>query len=306
MAVPLTTGAFADVLDKRFREIYDGEFAAEKDMIPMFYSQKTPTQLTERVSALTPIGLHSEFSGAIGYDGPDQGYDTTATAKEYALAMQIERLLLEYDQFDIIDSRPRLLGRSARQTRQIHSARFLNNAFTNDTTFYNRSISLSLCNDSQTTTRSGVSTATGFDNLVTGALSPTALKSAYIQFRKFKDDAGQPLDNHEATDLVVPVDLKDRAEEIVRTVKGIDSAEHTKNVLEDRYRVTDWIRLTSTTNWFLINMEGCKENCTWFDKVKNEFAKEEAFDEIIAKYRSYMVYHIMVNDWRFILGANVG
>ena len=101
------------------------------------------------------------------------------------------------------------------------------------------------------------------------------------------------------------LDLKDRAEEIVRTVKGIDSAEHTKNVLEDRYQVVDWIRLTSTTNWFLMNSDMCKENCCWFDKVPVEFAKEEAFDEIIAKFRSYMVYHILVNDWRFILGANV-
>jgi hypothetical protein len=304
MANPLTVAGFADVLDRRFMEVATGEFEAEADFIPKFYEKKTPTQYTERVSALTPMGLYSEFSGSLSYDGPDQGYDTTATAKEYALAMQIERLLIEYDQFDIIDKKAKLLARSARQTRQVHAVRPFNNAFTVDTAFYNRSIGVALCSDSQTTTRSGVSTSTGFDNATTSALSPTALKAAYIQFRKFRDDAGQPLESHEANCLLVPVDLKDRAEEIVRTVKGIDSAEHTKNVLENRYRVEDEIRLSSATNWFLINDAMCKENMCWMDKVPVEFAKEEAFDEVIAKFRGYMVYHILVNDWRFVLGAN--
>ena len=176
MANPLTTAGFPDVLDPRFREITDGEFADEQDRISEFYSMETPSQLTERWSSLSPMGLYNEFSGAVNYDGPDQQYDVSATHREYAKGVEVERLLVEFDQFGIIDTRFKLLARSARQTRQVHAARVFNNAFSNDTTFYNHSEAVALCSNSHTTTRSGVSTSTGFDNLVTSALSPTALR----------------------------------------------------------------------------------------------------------------------------------
>jgi hypothetical protein len=305
MANPLTTAGFPDVLDPRFREITDGEFADEQDRISEFYSMETPSQLTERWSSLSPMGLYNEFSGAVNYDGPDQQYDVSATHREYAKGVEVERLLVEFDQFGIIDTRFKLLARSARQSRQVHAARIFNNAFSNDTTFYNHSEAVALCSNSHTTERSGVSTSTGFDNLVTSALSPTALRSAYTQFRKFKDAAGQPIDGHAPGMLLVPVDLRDRADEIVRTKTGLDTAEGNVNTESGRYNVVDWIRLTDSNNWFICNQPEMKDSLKWFDKVPVEFARVEDFDTVQAKYRGYMVYTLGYGDWRFILGGQV-
>lgn len=307
MASPLTTAGFPDVLDPRFREITDGEYEQEEDMVPMVYSMEVPTQLTERWSSLGPMGLYSEFSGSLSgaYDGPDQQYDVTATHREYAKGVQVERLLVEFDQFGVIETRFRLLARSARQTRQVHAARIFNNAFTLDTTFYNHSEGVALCSNSHTTTRDGVSTATGFDNLTTSALSPTALSAAYTQFRKFKDAAGQPIDGLAPDELWIPVDLRDRADEIVRTPAGLDTNEGNVNVQRGRYTVKDWIRVTDANNWFMSNSSMRKDSLMWFDKVKPEFARVEAFDELMAKYRGYMVYTLGYGDWRWVLGANV-
>jgi len=305
MANPLTTGGFPDVLDPRFREITDGEFKAEEDRISEFYTMEVPTQLTERWSSLGPMGLFPEFGGSVTYDGPDQQYDVTATHREYALGTQVERLLVEFDQFNIIESRFRLLARSARQTRQVHAARIFNNAFANDTLFYNHTEAVALCSNSHTTTRTGVSTTTGFDNLTTSALSPTALRAAYTQFRKFKDAAGQPIDSNLPTKLLVSVDLRDRADEIVKTPKGLDTNEGNVNTEQGRYSVSDWIRLTDTNNWFIVNPSQMKENLMWFDKVKAEFARVEDFDTIVAKYRGYMMYTLGYGDWRWCLGASV-
>lgn len=306
MANPLTVAGFPDVLDPRFREITDGEYKADEDRISDFYSVKTPTQLVERWSSLTPMGLYNAFTGTISYDGPDQGYSAQTTVKEFAKGVQVERLLVEFDQFDIIESRFKLLARSARQTRQVDAAAFFVNAFSVDTDFsFAHDEGVAVCSDSHTSPRTGTSTTVGFDNLTTAALSPTALKSAYIQFRKFRDNVGQPIDGHEADVLLVPVDLRDRADEILQTMKGLDAADQNKNVLEGRYSVADWIRLTDTNNWFLLNKSLMKENLYWFDKVPAEFARVEDFDTIQAKYRGYMVYGRGYADWRFILGASV-
>lgn len=304
MPSPVTISGFPDLLDPRFREVWDGEMALEEDFIPKLYSVETPTLETERGTSLTPMELFSEFAGIVSYGGPTQGYNWNTTSREYAKGIQIERKLVEYDQFNVIEGRMKLLARSARQSRQVLAASGFSNAFIVDPN-YVHSENVALCSDSHTTPMAGVSTTTGFDNAITDALSPASLKAAYIQGRKFKDNAGQPVDSFEFDELLVPVDLKDRAAEIFETGTGLDTAEGTINVLKGRYRVVDWIRLTDTNNWFLINGSARKENLFWFDKVKPEFARAEDFDGIIAKYRGYYICHYGRADWRWVIGANV-
>ena len=305
MADPLTIAGFPDVLDPRFREISDGAYKEGEDMIPRFYTAETPTQTTERGSALTGMGLWSTFGGTITYDGPDQGYAWSSGYQEYAKGMQIERALVEYDQFAIIDKLFRLLGVSARNTRQIEAAATFTNAFVVDSG-YTTDEGLALCSDAHTSPRSSTSTTTGFDNLTTAAFSPTALKAIKIQLMKLKQDNGQPIDNHVADTVVGPVDLVDRAEEIFGTVDGLDVAEGTKNVLKNRYTYVPWIRLTNTRNFFVCNGEMMKENLVWFDKVKPEFSRMEDFSTIVALYRGYGIWHRARKDWRWLVGANVG
>jgi hypothetical protein len=307
MANPLTVAGFPDVLDPRFFEVSKGQFEKESDIIDTFYTKRTPTQLTERGTGLTPMDLVPEFNGAITYDGPDQAYDWNVTMKEFALGTQIERLLVEFDQFDVIEDQWRKLADAAFRTRQTYAIRIFTQAFNLDTAFdYNNTEGVALCSDSHTTTRAGVSTTSGFDNLTTAELSPTALKAAYIQYRRFKDLAGNPIGGHEATHLVVPVDLRDRADEITATMRGLDSADSNKNVLEGRYKVVDLIRLTDTNNWFLTNLSMFKSNNFWFDKQSAEFSRLEDFDTIVAKYRVYQIYAAARNAiWQYILGASV-
>ncbi len=307
MPNPASSAHFTDVLDRRFSEIATGVFDEVKDWVPELYNMGPSEQLTDRWSELTPVGLHSQFTGLVGYEGPSQGYNVTATALEWAKGMQIERLLSEYDLFGLVDDFGDLLGRSAAQTRQVHAWRPFNNAFSNDTAFYNRSEGVAICSDSHTTVVENVSTSTGFDNLTTAALSPTSLKSAYILFRKIRDAAGQRMDNHVADTLIVPVDLRDTANEILGTDRGVsvDFGDSTKNVLQQRYNVVDSIWLDSTSNWFIADKAGWVRDARWQDKVKKEFAGEENFDALTIKLRSYMLYQIAILGWRNILGANV-
>jgi hypothetical protein len=299
-----TTAGLQHVLDPRFREIVFQAFEEEPDRIGEFYSQVTPTQETERWSEIANIGDVPEFTGQLEYEAPEQGFESTATQREYAKAMQIQRRLWELEQFGVIEKFFSNLGRSSRRTQQKQAARLFNNAFSLDEFFGTSGEGVPLVSSSHTTTVDGVSTATGFDNKTTSALSPTSLAAAYIKFRKFRDLSGEQLDLR-PTHLLVPVDLRFRAEEILQTVNGLDSAEGNINVLRDKVQLKDWFRLTDNNNWFLYNEPLLKENTFWLAKVKPEFARMEAFDQIVAKYRVYFMHTVGRRDWRQILGAEV-
>lgn len=305
MASPVSKAGFPDTLDPRFREITFNTFQRQKDMIPFFFTRVDSTLETERMSDITPMGDAVEFGGTLTYDGPDQGYDVSATHREFALGLQVERRVWQFDQTGVVDDMFTGLADGIYKKTQKDAARMFVNSFSVDTYFYNHTENVALCSNSHTTPRS-VSTASGFDNLATDALSPTALGAAITAFRKLKDLAGERI-NVLPTLLLVPVDLRERAAEIVKTVSGLDSAEGTINVYKSEYnfQVVDWVYLTDATDWWIADLEMMRKNLRWFDGVAPEFARVEAFEEIIAKYRGYNMYTQARNLWQFLYGSQV-
>ena len=304
MAVPLTSASFADVLDVRFRDIAMGTYDKGASRIGDFYGVETSDRPDERYSELTPMGKFQQFLGSVTYDGAEQGYDVTGTHIEWTLGLQIQRKLYDDDQFGVIDEQFGLLGESAFKTHEDHAAGVFSDAFSATNSFYSHTENVALVSNSHTTPVAGVSTATGFDNLTTAALSPADLSSAVVQYRQFKDAAGDWVDQQPDT-LIVPVNLLDRATEIIRTPKGLDDANLNYNVQSGRFRIVDWIRLSDTNNWFLVNEASMKRNLLWFWRKKLELAKMESFDNFVGKGRGYMRYSYLRRDWRWILGAQV-
>lgn len=304
MPSPLVSASFSDVLDVRFRDIALGQYEKGKSRIPDFFDVMDSDRADERFSELTPMGKFQAFTGAIPYDGASQGYDVTATHLSWALGVQIERALYDDDQFGVIDEQFAQLGDSAFKTHEDHASEVFNQAFSSASSFFSHTEAVGLCSNSHTSPISGVSTTTGFDNLITAELSPVALTSAVIQMRGFKDAAGDVIDNQPDT-LLVPVALRDRADEIIKTPSGLDDANQNVNVHSGRFRVVDWYRLTDTNNWFLFDSAGLKKNLKWFWRVRLELSKMESFDNIIAKARGYMRYSYLRRDWRPVLGSQV-
>ena len=304
MPVPMVVEGFPDVLDVRFFEITDGSWPAEPDPVPYYFSQHEATQRQERWSALTDMGPTPSFGGVLDFAAPSQGYDVVATNQQYAQGTQVEWELVRFDKFGIIEERFTELEKGTIRRRNIDCFSIFTGAFSIDTSVYTHSEAVALCANAHTSA-SGASTASGFDNMETGALTPLQLKTSYTNFRKFRSDANNPIDGHVPDLLLVPVDLKDRADEIVKTVKGLDNANETKNVQEGRYEVKAELRLTNTTNYFLINKMWMKKNLHWFDSLKPKFSRVEDFSTILALYRVHMAYMWGYADWRWVLGHNV-
>lgn len=305
MPAPHVSGSFGDLLDPRFQKIFFEQFNQLPDMLGELFT--VIPHNGRDIMTWSEIGAFGDwpaFTGSVSYDSLTQGYDTTATYLEFASGFQVERKLYDDDQFNIMDRRPVALATAAQRTRQRHGARLLNNAFTVDTFFNVRSEGVALCSDAHTTNAPGVSTASGFDNAGTSALSATAVAAARIAMTGFRDDRGNFIQTA-PDELWYPPNLYEVAEEISSSIGKLDTANNNKNVHQGRYTNKEWTYLTDSNNWFLVDSTLRKQSVFWIDRVPVEFAFAEDLDTIIAKWRGYMRYANAFVEWRWIYGSNV-
>jgi len=305
MAVPHISTNFGDLLDPTFQKIFDEEFDQLPDMIPTLFSMpgKGPRGDQTKWSQVGTLPDLTEFTGTIGYQSQNQGYDTTATHIEFASGVQVERKLFDDDAHNIMNQKPAALAMACQRTRQKHGAQIWNGAFSAGNSFYVNSEGVSMCSNSHTTT-SGASTSTGFDNLGTSSLTAAAVSAARTQMRGFRDDQAGRI-SVVPDELWVPPDLQDRALEIIGSEKDPESANNAINPQRTRFKLFDWEYKTDTNNWFMCDSGLRKKSLFWIDRVQKEFGRIEDFDTLIAKFRVYTRYSFAWVDWRFVFGAQV-
>jgi hypothetical protein len=304
MPVPHTSANFTDILDPRFEAIWNDEYNQHEDMISTLYDTVSHNGRNNMTfSSISTIGDFEQFAGTVQYQDQFQGYDSTMTFLPWVNGFQIDRQLWDDDQYQIWDDSPRALAASAFRTRQRHAARMLNNAFSVDTLFYQNSEGVPLCSNSHTTT-TGASTATGFDNLITGELSATSVATARIQMVQFKGTQAETI-QVKPDELWYPPDLYEQAYEIINSAGKLDGAQNNPNVHQGRYTGREWNFLSDSNNWFMCDSTYRRLMLKWCDRIPLEYGFIEDFDTFTAKYRAYMRYGMIWRDWRFILGAQV-
>jgi len=292
-----------DLIDKRVTKIFHDELSQLPDRVGEFYGMQSSKDSFEKWSEVGALPDFSQFNGTVVYNSQSQGYDTIVTHLEWVNGFQINRDLYDDDRHGLWSQRPAALANAYNRTRQAHGARLFNNAFALDTLFYVNSEAVSLCNDSHTTT-SGASTASGFDNRVTSSLTAVAVGSLRTTMRGFRGDQAERFDCMPSK-IVVPIDLADRLDEIIKSDKQPDSANNNMNPQYGRFSGTDWEYLTDTNNWFMLDERNMKKFNVWFDRIPLEFGRAEEFDTFVAKWRAYCRYANAWFNWRFIAGSQV-
>ena len=306
MAVPHVSVNFGDVLDPTFSRIFDEEYDQLPDMVPGMYTivPTGPRGDSTKWSSVGTLPDLIEFTGTIGYQSQNQGYDTTATHLEWATGTQVERKLFDDDQHQIMNQKPAALAMASNRTRQGHAVQTFSGAFSSGNAFYVNSEGVAMCSDSHTTT-SGASTSIGFDNLGTSSLTAAAVSAARTQMRGYRDDQAGRI-SVMPNELLVPPDLEDKALEITKSAKDPDSGNNAINPQSSgRFSLTDWEYLPDTNNWWIMDSGLRRKSLFWIDRVQKEFGRAEDFDTFIAKFRVYQRYSFAWVDWRFVFGSQV-
>ncbi len=305
MAV-LTLQEFADLADQRMGEIADGVMDAGDDMISTFYTESPTDLITERGSALTPMGSFVDFTGTgrIEYDSPDQGFDWSITQLEKALGIEIQRRLWRFDLFSKVAELWELLMDSAFETRQVDGALLLNNGH-NVTSLldFNHTRAEAIFANTHQSPDGDVSTV-GTDNLITTALSRTALNSIRTTALTFRDDKGRvrglPLDT-----LIIPPALLPTAEVLIKSTLEPDTNLNAINPNQGRFQIIVWDKLTDTNDYLVVNLAALKRSLMWFEADALEIQRVLDFETQIAKYAGYMQYSMGWKEWRVGIKATV-
>ena len=304
MGSPISITARANQLDRRFSNIFDNEYKSLKEMRSMLYNvQKARKGADEKYGMVGEMGNLVPFDGQISYDAAFQGYNVTATHKEFSSGMQVTRTMRDYDLTGQMDREPSKLARATDRTLEEHGARLFTMAFSLDNQFYTHSEGVPMCSNSHTTT-SGASTAVGFDNLGTAALSAVAVASNRIQMRGFRGDRGQRI-NVEPSEIWIPPNLYETAYEIVKSLGKLETANNNPNVHHGQYDILEWNYMSSPADWFMLDGRAKKDNVYWFNSAGPEFENTGEFDTLIWKWRVYVRFSYLWLDWRWVMGNDV-
>lgn len=293
---------WAHLLEPGLRKVFDivrSELAAES-RIPMLFNVATSRKAQEHSLAMGGMSDWTAFEGVIDYDDLEMGYKTTYTHAEYTKGFQVERKLVDDDQYSVITRRPRALATSAMRTREKHAASVFNNAFSSS---YTGGDGVALCSASHPYSPGNASTQS---NTGTTALSYTSVISTRKLMREFKDDRGELVMVVPDT-ILVPPELEDTAWEIVNTQLKPGTADNDANFVRSKVRnVIVWDYLTDANNWFLLDSSLAAMYLNWFDRVPLEFSMDPTSDfNLWARFRGYMRYSYGWDDWRWIYGHAV-
>ena len=301
----MDTSGYQSLIDRRYREIYDEEFASTLDQLPLFFSMENSDSFEERRGSVGELPIWTAFTGSLTYTQFYEQYNATATHIEFSQAYRTSRRLMDDDLTGIMrGDRYRKMVNAGIVTRQQHGARLWNFMSSNDNMFYERSEGLPIASDSHTTRTPNVSTATGFDNLTTAELSPTAYRALRQQMRRFNNDQGY-IANIIPDAIVVPIELEQRAMEILLSPGDPDNARRTMNPEQNSAEIIIPLQMTDANNWGLVNRKMMKENCIFFDHTKPDFKSLIDFETYQLKCSGYMRYSTLTFGWRWVAWANV-
>ncbi|MCK4328790.1 hypothetical protein KAX02_03000 [candidate division WOR-3 bacterium] len=303
---PLNSAAFVKLLKKDMFEVSENEFKELPQQGKELYRVlSTDEAITEfyGVSGLPDI---PEFNGKLSYLGRAPGYYTKIEPKEFAAGVITQRKFIDDNQWPVLRDNATELVRSNGRTQEKYRARPFNYAFSTAFDFMQSEENVSLCNDSHLT-KSGTSTSSGFDNKGTSAMDKTSVAVAWLAMRQFRDSMSERIEMSDNYMLVVPDTLGDAAEEIVGTVKGLDTAEGNINPQSGRYRVFRYMRLDdySTTNWFMVNVDMMRRMLIWIDRISQETDTIIDFETKSVKHSIYSRFGYGFKDWRWAYGSNV-
>jgi len=306
--MPLTSGNFADLLKPGLRRVFDIGMSRPRPMMEMLFGQEVSTRYEEQYQGMGAQGLVPPFDGTVPYHDFDAGYRTDIRNYEFAMGMQVERRLVDDDQFNQIRRRASNMTDSFNTTIEADAANIFINGFTDSGT--NRMGASTNGGDgvgllSTAHPHGPANTNNTQANEATLALNIGNLDTTRQAMRNFTDDKDQLLGVNPDL-LLVPPELERTATQLVneRAIYEPGSAQYDVNMFSGRFRPVVWDRLTDPNAWFLIDSVLMKQHLIWQWRIRPEFAEAEDFDGLTAKFRGYMRYGIGWTDWRWIYGQN--
>jgi phage major head subunit gpT-like protein len=230
-------------------EIVHNKFKQRAPQYKQFFRVKPSKREMEQTTGFSGLGnLVKVAEGApTKYDEPVMGFRKTYIHDQYSLGFRASRVLRDDDRYGVIAKMAAALGRSARETRELHHAQFINTnpAGPDGVPLFSELHPIYKAGGVQSN-RLGV----------TSDLDVVSLQLALTKMRKWKSPEGH-LVRLRPEKLVVPPDLEWRAAELLGGTMRSDTANNTINAFRHRdgessfTKYVVWDYLTDPLKWYV-------------------------------------------------------
>lgn len=305
MGSPIISENFIRLLDTRLREVSEKAWDELPSQKGELYRDVPSDSAWEEFFSVGAVADIPAFNGKLEFLSQSPGYLTRIEPKEYAGGLAFERKFLDDKKYNVMSDQVESLTLAAQRTKAKMEVDPFAYAFSSAFSFMYSEEGVSLCSDSHTT-KSGASTASGFDNAGTSAMSKTSVAATRLAMLRFRNDIGERIVTNPDT-IVCGESLADTAYEIVGSDKNPDNANNTKNMEYGRYKVLVLKRLDDydTNNWFMVDSRQMKKHLLWIDRIAKETKMTVDFDTFLTKWSIYFRCGNGFKDWRWIFGNQV-
>lgn len=298
----VNSGNYGKLLEPGLRKIFFETYQEVPEQFSKIYNvlnSKKAVETDLRMGGFTTWNTKASLDG-VEYENPTETDTVLYKHVTYAKGFQVEKEMVDDEQYSIINKLPKALARAARVTLEEIGASILNNAFTANADAYKGEALIGTHKrlDGGTTS-----------NLITGnpTLSETSLKLALKESREQVDERGMLIQMNPDI-LIVPPELEFLAYELnnstLSTVGGGQDvyAKNNVNSIKGRFQIVVMDYLKDPNAWFL--MDSKIHQLNWFWREKLSFKNETDFDTDVAKYKGRMRFSLGWSDHRGIMGSN--
>jgi len=296
----VNSGNYGKLLEPGLRKIFLETYNEKPEQYSQILNVLSSQKAIETDLRMGGFSLWNEKGSLDGVEYEDATATDTVLYKHvtFAKGFQVEKEMVDDEQYQIINKMPKALARAARATIETKAAELFNGAFTASASNYKGEALVSgthLRLDGGSTT-----------NLATGALNEGNLELALKLAHEQVDERGLKIQMNPDI-LIVPRALEYQAirlmDSTLSTTPGGASvfAKNDVNAIRGRLKVVVLDYLTSSTNWFIADSQIHQLN--WFWREKLSFKNDTDFDTDVAKYKGRMRFSYGWSDHRGIIGS---
>jgi len=289
---------WGELLEPGLRTIWDKHLNNLRDFLPVIYNMETSKKAAEHSLGVGALGLMQPWEDTgnqVNYEKIYKGFPKTYMHKKYSNGMQIERELLEDDQYSEIKKRTKALAMSVYYTRQYYGALTFNEAFNAS---FPGPDGKPLCASDHPLSPTNSTQWKNADELTLNADNVEKVRG---RMKNWTDDKGNLLAVNPDT-LIVPTQLRKPALVIADSDGEPDTSDNNVNIWKGSVNVIEYDFLTDQNAWFMVDMERMKRFLVWFDRRKAQLESEKSFDTEVAKYKTVARWSSGFDDATFIYG----
>ena len=292
--------AFKELMEETtvaMNTIYDDFKNRMQSQFEQFYNVEDQTKLTTTDYQMAGFGEAVRMPELTDFPSDEMlsGGTVSYTGDYYGLSATLSHQALKYDQKGLLKQAPKSLAKSMFHLIQTSAANIFNYGYvtTNKTGFDG----LALFSDSHTRLDGG----TVLSNMTStpASLTVTSLQEARTALRTTLDERGKK-DPRFATVLVVPPQLEQTAEEIIKSPQRPDTGNRGINVLNNKLTIKVWDYLTYPSRWFVM-ADDHDLKWKWLEKVQRD--SEEGKRNLSMTYYTYCAFAYGFGDWRGVYGS---